>query len=247
MSQETETQRALSRIPRSGQFMPMRPGWPSTFLTTRPHCLLYKIRASFNLDTFDIHRCFQKCATCEKIIRQSSIGTVQSLRKSLLHLAFLRMLWSTFRPHIKAESRKNLDKTKTKIISAMIKAMSQWTILKYANTPTQGRTHVFKLNLWKSLREGAAGRQDACLGQMTSPLPGAFPEAWGVAGTWGWSTLRIREACLPRRVRRMKDVSAPPEGLISDLLKQVLGPQSEQVIPSWIWILTALQLGKQIG
>ena len=30
----------------------------------------------------------------------------------------------------------------------------------------------------------------------------------------------------------MKDVSAPPEGLISDLLKQVLGPQSEQVIPS---------------
>lgn len=139
--------------------MPMRPEWPSTFLTTRPHCLLYKIRASFNLDTFAIHRCFQKCATCKKkiIIRQSSTRTGQSLRKSLLHLAFLRVLWSTFRPHIKAESRKNLDKTKTKIISAVIKAMSQWTILftlqsefrsrKYANTPTQGRTHVFKSNL----------------------------------------------------------------------------------------------------
>lgn len=175
----------------------------------------------------------------------------------MLHLAFLRMLWSTFRPHIKAESRKNLDKTKTKITSAMIKVMSQWTILftvqaefrsrKYANTPTQGRTYAFKLNLWKSLREGAAGRPDACMGQMASLSLGAFPEAWGVAGTWGWSTLRIREACLPRRVRRMKDVLAPPAGLISDLLKHVLGSQSEQVSPSWRWILTALQLGKQIG
>ena len=75
----------------------------------------------------------------------------------MLHLAFLRVLWSTLRPHIKAESRKNLDKTKTKIISAMIKVMSQWTILftlqtefrsrKHANTSIQGRTHAFKLNL----------------------------------------------------------------------------------------------------
>ena len=113
----------------------------------------------------------------------------------------------------------------------MIKVMSQWTILftvqaefrsrKYANTPTQGRTYAFKLNLWKSLQEGAAGRPDACMGQMASLSLGAFPEAWGVAGTWGWSTLRIREACLPRRVRRMKDVLAPPAGLISDLLKRV--------------------------
>ena len=90
-------------------------------------------------------------------LKKRSTGTGQSLRKSLVHLAFLRVLWSTFRPHIKAESRKNLDKNKTKIISAMIKAMSQWTILftlqaefrsrKYANTPTQGRTQVFQSNL----------------------------------------------------------------------------------------------------
>lgn len=47
----------------------------------------------------------------------------------MLHLAFMSALWSTFRPHIKAELRKNLEKIKTKVISAVIKAISQRTIL----------------------------------------------------------------------------------------------------------------------